>query len=202
MDTSRLFLSPKPERPDSSGSRVNFKKLVIIGASTGGPQALEEILSLLPPGFTQPIIVVQHLPDLFFTESLAQHLNRKSSLPVEIAEDKEVIREGRVYLATGGTVLTVRRQLQEEGGLAFISVEEDDSRGLGPSIDMAMESASLVFKKNLQGVILTGIGHDGRNGMKKIKAEGGRTMVQDESSLILKMVTKFEATMVTTLLFL
>jgi len=163
---------------------VGVNKIIVIGASTGGLQTLESILPSLPADFPLPIIVVQHLPNMFFTESFAERLNRDCELTVKVAESNEIIQAGKVYLAPGGFHMTLG-SLPNREVTPCINEAKNDS--LTPSIDLAMESAAKVFNGNTVGIILTGMGHDGRQGMKAIKESGGRTIVQDESSLIFGM---------------
>lgn len=163
---------------------VGVNKIIVIGASTGGLQTLESILPALPADFPSPIIVVQHLPNMFFTESLAERLNRDCELTVKIAESSEIIQAGKVYLAPGGSHMTLG-SLPSREVICCITEVKDDS--LTPSIDLAMESAAKVFNENAVGIILSGMGRDGCQGMKAIKESGGRTFVQDESSLIFGM---------------
>ena len=159
-------------------------KIIVIGASTGGLQTLGSILPSLPADFPAPIIVVQHLPNMFSTESLAEHLNRNCELAVKVAENNEVIKAGQVYLAPGGFQMTLAL-LPNTKVTPCLNEAESDS--LTPSVDLAMESTAKIFNENTVGIILTGMGYDGREGMKAIKEAGGRTIVQDESSLIFGM---------------
>jgi len=163
---------------------VGINKIIVIGASTGGPQTLESILSSLPPDFPAPIIVVQHMPNIFFTQSLAEHLSRNCQLQVKVAENNEIIQAGKVYLAPGGFQMTLSLLAHTEA-VPCISEAEPDS--LAPSIDLAMESVAKVFNGNAVGIILSGMGCDGRQGAKAIKESGGNTIAQDESSLIFGM---------------
>ena len=163
---------------------VGVNKIIVIGASTGGLQTLESILPALPADFPSPIIVVQHLPNMFFTESFAERLNRDCELKVKVAESNEIIQAGKVYLAPGGYHMTLG-SLPNREVTPCITEAKDDS--LTPSIDLAMESAASIFNGDTVGIILTGMGHDGREGMRAIKESGGRTIVQDESSLIFGM---------------
>lgn len=179
--------TPKPRRKLAGINKI----IVIIGASTGGPQTLNSILSSLPSDFPVPIIIVQHMPNRFFTESLAERLNDNCRLEVKVAENKEIIQEGKVYLVPGGFRATVRakwipgkRQRMRE---SIICLKEDEPDSLSPSIDVAMISAADVYNKNSIGIILTGMGNDGVEGMKAIKESGGKTIAQDESALIFGM---------------
>lgn len=158
-------------------------KIIVIGASTGGPQTLEKILYSLPVNLAVPVVIVQHVPSLFFTESLAEHLKKACGLEVKVAEDKEVLRSGMIYFAPAGFQTRIVQD-KEQLKLALI---EDKHNALSPSIDITMESAALAYKENTIGIILTGMGRDGLQGMRAIKAAGGSTLAQDESSLIFGM---------------
>jgi len=172
----------KPKRHKRKLVCVN--RVIVIGASTGGLQTLESILPSLPADFPSPIIVVQHLPNMFFTESFAERLNPDCELTVKVAESNEIIQAGKVYLAPGGFHMTLGF-LPNREVTPCINEAKDDS--LTPSIDLAMESAAKVFNENAVGIILSGMGDDGCQGMRAIKESGGKTIVQDESSLIFGM---------------
>ncbi len=163
---------------------VGVNKIIVIGASTGGLQTLESILPSLPADFPSPIIVVQHLPNMFFTESLAERLNRDCELTVKVAESNEIIQAGKVYLAPGGFHMTLGSLPNRE---VTPCIKEAKNDSLTPSIDLVMESVAKICCANAVGVILSGMGHDGRQGMRAIKECGGKTIVQDESSLIFGM---------------
>jgi two-component system chemotaxis response regulator CheB len=151
---------------------------------TGGLQTLELLLPSLPANFPSPIIVVQHLPNMFFTESLAERLNRDCELTVKVAEHNEIIQAGKVYLAPGGSHMTLASLPNREVRLCIKEARNDS---LTPSIDVVMESVAKVYHANAVGVILSGMGQDGCQGMIAIKEAGGKTFVQDESSLIFGM---------------
>lgn len=184
----KSLIAKKPER--KKRRLVDVSKIIAIGASTGGPQTLEVILSSLPADFPAPIIVIQHMPTRFFTQSLAERLDDNCELTVKVAENNEIIRAGKVYLAPGGFRMTVKSGgMRNERGFmeATICLSEDEPSGLGPSVDVTMKSVADLYDGNAIGIILTGMGRDGREGMKAIKKSGGRTIVQDESSLIFGM---------------
>ncbi|HEX5564904.1 MAG TPA: chemotaxis response regulator protein-glutamate methylesterase [Sporosarcina sp.] len=140
---------------------------VIIGTSTGGPRALQEVLTKLPSNINAPILVVQHMPP-GFTKSLAQRLDGLSEIRVKEAEDGEFLLKGVAYIAPGG------KHLKFEKCLGGFCVRLDDTvpprMGHRPSVDVLLESAA--DKRDLQYVttIMTGMGHDGREGMQQLKA--------------------------------
>jgi len=173
------------KRPKRRGRKlVGVNKIIVIGASTGGLQTLESILLSLPTDFPSPIIVVQHLPNMFFTESLAERLNRDCELTVKVAESNEIIQAGKVYIAPGGSHMTLASLPNRE---VTPWIKEATSDSLTPSVDLAMQSVAKIFDGHTVGIILSGMGCDGREGMKAIKESGGETIVQDESSLIFGM---------------
>lgn len=151
-----------------------FKKIVVIGSSTGGPNALRRIISRLPNGFNAPVVIVQHISQ-GFTSSLAKSLDQISELTVKEAGQDEELLKGTVYLAPHGNHLFIntRRIVLQHG---------PPINGVVPSADCAMISAANSFGRNAVGVILTGMGKDGAKGIERIKKAGGRTIVQDEAS--------------------
>jgi len=207
----KSLITKKPRPPRRKLIAVN--KIIVIGASTGGLTTLEVILSSLPANFLAPIIVIQHMPTRFFTQSLAEHLNEISQLEVKVAENNEIIKVGKVYLAPGGFQMTLKPRdtrydspFTEDNRHPLLAGEREGVRGhdspftniviclnkaepdsLTPSIDITMESAAKIYEENAVGVILSGMGYDGREGMKAIKKSGGKTITQDESSLIFGM---------------
>ena len=182
---------------------IGINKIVVIGASTGGPQTLEAILSSIPPGFPAPILIAQHMPTISFTQSLAAHLNDGCQLIVKVAENNEIIQASKVYLAPGGFHVTIEPWELGRGAScekkdrhtryairdtdAIIHLTEDEPGALSPSIDITMKSVAKVYNENAIGIILSGMGDDGVEGMRAIKEAGGKTIVQDESSLIFGM---------------
>ena len=160
-----------------------LNKIIIIGASTGGPQTLETILYSLPINLPVPVIIIQHMPSKFFSESLAEHLNKVTDLEVRVAQNNEIFKAGRVYLVPAGFQLTL--DLQGEKVVCCLHKAEVDM--LSPSVDITMKSAAQIYSGRAIGIILTGMGQDGREGMKAIKESGGKTIAQDESSLIFGM---------------
>jgi two-component system, chemotaxis family, protein-glutamate methylesterase/glutaminase len=164
-------------------------KIVIIGASTGGPQAIEKVLFQLPAKFPFPIIIVQHMPARFFTDSFAEHLEKTCSLEVKVAKDGEYIRQGMIYLAPSEYHLTFSSLCKTEkyNGDTVVCLTKAKDNELSPSIDMTMKSAAVIYGSRAFGVILSGMGRDGCEGMRAIKTFGGTTIAQDKSSLIFGM---------------
>ena len=187
---SLIAKPPKPKR-----KLIGINKIVVIGASTGGPQTLEAILSSLPSDFPAPILVAQHMPTISFTQSLAARLNDSCQLIVKVAENNEIIQASKVYLAPGGFHVTIEprpktdatRPVRDEDSHGVICLSENEANSLSPSIDMTMKSVAKVYNGNAIGIVLSGMGDDGVEGMRAIKEAGGKTIVQDESSLIFGM---------------
>ena len=165
---------------------ISTNKIVIIGASTGGPQTLELVLPSLSIDFCAPVIVVQHMPNSFFTQSLAEHLNDNCELKVKMIENNETIQAGTVYLIPSGYRMILAPLATTKKIISSLSKEEK-SEILSPSIDLAMKTVAQVYKEKTVGIILTGMGEDGVEGMKAIKEADGETIVQDESSIIFGM---------------
>lgn len=153
--------------------------IVAIGTSTGGPQALQQILPLLPADLSVPVLVVQHMP-AGFTATFAQRLNSLCSLTVREATHFESICPGIVYLAPAGIHMKVQRVSQSHVAIC-LTPQPDDHMHI-PSIDMLMESIASEFRSQGMGIILTGMGSDGTLGMAAIYRQGGFTVGQDEAS--------------------
>jgi two-component system chemotaxis response regulator CheB len=155
--------------------------VIAIGASTGGPNALQTILSGLPANLPVPIIVVQHMP-AGFIHHLAERLNKFSALKVCEAAQGQPVRPGHVYLAPAGKHLTVRR-LSGRDVVLCLSLLPSNVAHI-PSVDIMMQSIAEVFQSSAMGIILTGMGTDGADGMQAISRQGGRTLGQDEATSI------------------
>lgn len=155
-------------------------KLLCIGTSTGGPIALQRLIPHLPSDFPIPIVIVQHMPPNF-TKSLALRLDTVSELTVKEAEKGEEMKAGHVYIAPGGKHLTILK----EGTTLKVHLSESPY-GLfhKPSIDVMLFSVANFCKENVLSVILTGMGKDGFEGIKRLKAKGSYVIAEEESSCI------------------
>ncbi|MDV6328660.1 chemotaxis response regulator protein-glutamate methylesterase [Idiomarina sp. PL1-037] len=156
-------------------------QLLAIGTSTGGPVALQKVLTQLPGNFPYPIVMVQHMPAAF-TKAFAQRLNGLCQINVKEAEDGDVLRAGTAYLAPGG------KQLMVEGrpGSARLRVKDDTSGRITykPSVDLTFASMSKTYMGKVLGVILTGMGADGRDGSRMLKDQGATIWAQDQASCV------------------
>lgn len=151
--------------------------LVVIGASTGGPLALRLLIAELPSDLRLPVMIVQHIP-ASFTGVLAAQLDRHSRLPVREAESGERLAAGQVYVAPGGRHLLIGR----DGRLALAPGPEVG--GHCPSVDVTLQSAAQAFGSRTIGVLLSGMGSDGVEGLRAVRAKGGRTFAQDAASCV------------------
>jgi two-component system, chemotaxis family, protein-glutamate methylesterase/glutaminase len=170
-------------------------QILAIGASTGGPKALAQVLSQLNHRINIPIVIVQHMPKLF-TKSLAQSLDSKCSLLVKEGEDGELLQKNTVYLAPGGAQMQLESgdatTLSTQSGKRYQDTIEariqitDDPPELfcKPSVNYLFRSVAQVYKEAAIGVILTGMGSDGAKGLKLMKRQGARTIGQDEASCV------------------
>ena len=156
------------------------KKLVVIGTSTGGPQALQAVVTRLPGNLPCGVVIVQHMP-AGFTRSLADRLNSISQIAVKEAEQDEIIKPGQVYIAPGDYHLRIAPA--GNGERKVVLSQEPRVGNLRPTVNYMFDSAAQ-FGRDLIAVIMTGMGSDGCEGMKKVKATGGYSIAQDENSCV------------------
>ncbi len=168
----------KPEKVAASGASPT--KIVAIGVSTGGPQALEVVLSQLPGDFPGSIVVVQHMPD-GFTDMFARRLDEICTLRVKEAQSGDLLQPGRVLICPGSRHMKVKRL--PLGDIAVLS-DEPRVNGHRPSVDVLLRSVAEEFRGNAIGVLMTGMGDDGAEGLGMIKKEGGMTIAQSEESCV------------------
>jgi len=177
----RKFMAERP--PESVRPKIRLPKLqtpyriVVIGASTGGPQALHEILKALPPDFRLPVVCIQHI-SVGFLAGLVEWLAEQCRLKFAIAQDGELPLPGTVYFPQEGTQLKIDR------GGRFVCSTEPPAYGHRPSITVTMRSLVQHYGSAVIGVLLTGMGNDGAEGMLAIQQAGGATLVQDEESCV------------------
>ena len=165
--------------PNVKASGAGSGKLGAIGTSTGGPQALQSVITRLPGELPCGVVVVQHMPP-GFTKSLANRLDSLSKVSVKEAENGDIIEPGHVYIAPGNYHMRVA----SEGSKRKIVLSQDPPVGKQrPAVNVRYDSVAPVGKK-LVAVIMTGMGCDGTEGMKKIKAQGGYSIAQDESTSV------------------
>lgn len=172
---------PEAKKPRENRQASPANSVVVIAASTGGPKALSEVVANIPESLCAALLVVQHMPGDFL-ESLARRLCQLSALPVSVARKDEPIVSGRIYLAPGDRHMSVVLR----GGFPMIQIDEGPLVcGVRPSADPLFKSAAEAFGRNVVGVVLTGMGHDGAEGLRAIRAAGGGAIVQDRASSII-----------------
>jgi two-component system chemotaxis response regulator CheB len=174
-----LSVTPlKPEKVPASSAAPN--KVIAIGVSTGGPQALEFVLSQLPGDFPGTIVVVQHMPE-GFTDMFARRLDEVCPLQVKEAQSGDLLQPGRVLICPGSRHMKVKRL-----PLGDIVVLSDEPRvnGHRPSADVLLRSVAEEFKTQAVGVLMTGMGDDGAEGLGAVKKKGGMTIAQSEDSCV------------------
>jgi len=175
--------APMPT-PAPAGSRpppgLGPARFVAVGASTGGPPALQKFFAGLPPGFPAPVVVVQHMPKAF-TGPFARRLSGVGPLEVKEAETGDRLEPGRGFVAPGGSHLVVRR----EGSHLVLKVTEHPADTLHkPSVDVTFRSFAEVVGRPTLAVILTGMGSDGMEGVRALKAQGSHAIAQAASSCV------------------
>lgn len=167
-----------PKQPARAMHAPN--KIVVMGVSTGGPNAVQFVLSQLPADFPGSLVVVQHMPE-GFTEMFARRLDETCSIEVKEAQSGDLLIAGRAMICPGNRHIKVRRM-----PLGNIVVLSDDEKvnGHRPSVDVLFRSAAQEFGNQTVGVLMTGMGEDGAEGLGLIKAAGGMTIAQSEGSCV------------------
>jgi len=155
--------------------------VIALGVSTGGPNALQQIIPKLDGSLRVPILAVQHMPPMF-TASLAERLNRDSEITVVEGKDGERVEAGTMYIAPGGHHMVVRKARQGEVVLGI--VDSPPVNSCRPAVDVLFRSIAMVYGGNVLTVILTGMGNDGAAGVAAIRRKGGYSIVQDEATSV------------------
>jgi two-component system chemotaxis response regulator CheB len=151
--------------------------VIVIGASTGGPRALQQVLPSLPADLPAAVAIVQHMPPTF-TRSLAQRLNESSALTVQEAAQGDRLARGLVFMAPGDYHLQFR-------GRRRVALDQGPRRNhMRPAADVSMETAAMNHGSAVIGVVLTGMGSDGTSGARHIKEAGGVVIAEDESTSV------------------
>ena len=194
--TGRTFTAPSPpaapakkayapvaQPPMSRGATPRHSgrpEIIAIGSSTGGPQALRDVIGAIPADVHAPIVIAQHMPALF-TKILAEHLTKASKLVCKEAEDKERLKAGCVYVAPGDFHMTIRK---DAAGYYAVLDQTPPINFCRPAVDPLFQSVAEVTRGAALGIILTGMGHDGREGARTLRNAGGTILAQDEPSSI------------------
>jgi len=152
-------------------------RIIAVGASTGGPLVLQTILSGLPKDFTVPLLIVQHM-SAGFVQGMVEWISQSSGFPVHIASAGEYILPGRAYVAPDGFHMGV------DSNRIMLSKDEPEDN-LRPSVSYLFRSVANVYGRNAVGILLSGMGKDGAEGLKLMKDKGAVTIVQDENSSVI-----------------
>ncbi|EJN33577.1 chemotaxis response regulator containing a CheY-like receiver domain and a methylesterase domain [Pseudomonas sp. GM78] len=175
--------APIPSRapahaPSSPAPKRKAYKLLAIGTSTGGPVALQRVLTQLPANFPAPIVLVQHMPAAF-TKAFAERLDKLCRISVKEAEDGDILRPGLALLAPGG------KQMMIDGRGAVKILPGDERLNYKPCVDITFGSAAKSYGDKVLAVVLTGMGADGREGARLLKQSGSSIWAQDEASCVI-----------------
>ena len=171
-DKKKLSLRPMP---------VAFKPdIIAIGSSTGGPQALFEVIKNMGAGLQQPIVITQHMPPSF-TAILAEHIAKQCAVKCKEAQDGEILKAGEYYIAPGDFHMIIKKAPQ--GGAVSLTKEAPENF-CRPAVDPMLRSIATTYGGKVLTVILTGMGQDGANGSKAIVSAGGAVIAQDEQSSV------------------
>jgi two-component system chemotaxis response regulator CheB len=172
-----------PETKASSAGRPGRSgviDIVAVGTSTGGPNALAEMLPGIPQAFPVPIVIVQHLPPLF-TRLLAERLNKQCAIEIHEGEEGAMLKPGEAWIAPGDFHMTLVRT----GGVTKLALQQEaHENSCRPAVDVLFRSVARLYGVSTLGVVLTGMGSDGVKGSRTIKEFGGQVIVQDEASSV------------------
>jgi two-component system, chemotaxis family, protein-glutamate methylesterase/glutaminase len=173
--------APKIETRYQKINVENFKPMaVVIGCSTGGPDALDKLFSQFPQPLRVPIFITQHMPPLF-TASLAKRIQNISGIPCAEGQQWEIVVPNRIYIAPGDFHMTLTNQ---QGQLRIRLDQGPKVQSVRPAVDLLFRSAAEIFGSSCMGIVLTGMGEDGLQGARAIKTAGGAIMIQDSNSSV------------------
>jgi two-component system chemotaxis response regulator CheB len=157
--------------------------LVVIGVSTGGPNALGVLIPHLPADLGCPVLVVQHMPPMF-TASLADHLNKKSPLEVREAKEGDLLQANTVLIAPGGYHMTIKKNGVQNLEYKIVLNQDPPVHSCRPAVDVLFKSVSENMNGNILSVVLTGMGEDGANGVEILKSKKAYCLAQDEKTSV------------------
>lgn len=169
-----------PLMPDHMEKKSDIE-LVVIGISTGGPQGLKSVIPVLPADFPVPVVIVLHMP-VGYTELYAQKLDQISQLSVSEAHEGDILKPGKVFIAPAGRHVIINR-INEAAAMIHLDAKPFDTPHR-PSVDVLFESAANAFGEHTLGVIMTGMGSDGKEGSAWIKAKGGKIITESEETCV------------------
>src|SRR5919198_1595205 len=157
-------------------------EIVAIGVSTGGPQALTEMIPHLPAALGVPVVIVQHMPQTF-TGALAASLNHKSAVTVIEGQHGQILEAGMVYIAPGGKQMKIVQQSQQQAP-NLLTTDDPPENHCKPSVDYLFRSVAHLYANRALGVIMTGMGADGGRGLRLMKQQGAKVLAQDAESCV------------------
>ncbi|MEE1920427.1 chemotaxis response regulator protein-glutamate methylesterase [Pseudomonas sp. 148P] len=178
LPTRAAAPAPAAAASHSPAPKRKAYKLLAIGTSTGGPVALQRVLTQLPAGFPAPIVLVQHMPAAF-TKAFAERLDKLCKISVKEAEDGDMLRPGLALLAPGG------KQMMVDGRGMVKILPGDERLNYKPCVDITFGSAAKSYGDKVLAVVLTGMGADGREGARLLKQGGSQVWAQDEASCVI-----------------
>jgi two-component system chemotaxis response regulator CheB len=164
-------------------------EVVAIGTSTGGPNALGDLMPLLPSNFPVPVVIVQHMPPIF-TKFLAERLASKSQIPVMEAVNYQDLLPGHAYIAPGDFHMMVQRSKE---GIRIRTQQEQPENSCRPAVDVLFRSVAEVYGSDTLAVIMTGMGQDGLRGCGRIREAGGQILAQDEATSVVWGIPRYVA---------
>ena len=176
------YASPKPVMGATQTQRAIQRRIdiVAIGTSTGGPNALAEVVPKMPADLPVPVVIVQHMPPLF-TRLLAKHLSGKSRVSVVEAGARDLLEPGRVWIAPGDFHMVVTR---DRDGLRLILNQDPPEHSCRPAVDVLFRSVARTFGPHALAIVLTGMGSDGARGAAAIRQAGGEVLIQDQATSV------------------
>lgn len=160
--------------------RVSKFRAVAVGVSTGGPQALAQVVPMIPESFPLPILIVQHMPPLF-TRFLADRLQQSTKLRIHEGQEGMIVEQGNIYIAPGGFHMRVIRKGTNE---VLTLNQEEPENSCRPAVDVLFRSAAETYKGAVIAVILTGMGQDGKRGVEVLREQGSYVIAQDQKSSV------------------
>ena len=176
IETHKKEETPTPTAPWTP----IYPKAIVIGSSTGGPSALEDIFSRISAPVSCPIFIVQHMPPLF-TATLAERLQKISGIPAAEGKHNEFAQPNRIYIAPGDFHM---RLVQGTEGVLITLNQDPLEHSVRPAVDQLFVSAAKIFKSSLFGIVLSGMGQDGLIGATEIRSSGGKVMIQNKESCV------------------
>lgn len=179
MSASRVVRKPVslPVKQHAIKGNGGDKAIIALGTSTGGPRALQQVITRLPKNVSVPIVIVQHMPE-GFTKSLANRLDQLSEITVKEVANGDVLQDGTAYIAPGGYQFRVIKTYK---GLQAKVTREESRNGHQPSVDVLFESLALIAQLKVYAVIMTGMGADGSNGLIELNARKSDTVIISEA---------------------